>query len=61
MLSACGQSGDLYLPHTPEAAQRTRLPGVVFLPVKSGTQAGAASQPASAPAAGASDAAPVSR
>jgi hypothetical protein len=61
LLAACGQRGDLYLPQTPEAAQRTRLPGIVFLPTQSPAQspASAASSPASAPQSGASDAAPV--
>ena len=29
-LSGCGQKGPLYVPHTPEAAQRATLPQTVF-------------------------------
>ena len=48
-LSACGQRGDLYLPNTPEANARTRLPGVVFMPGKA-VAASEPAQPGSSPA-----------
>nr|WP_236904160.1 lipoprotein [Comamonas serinivorans] len=46
-MAGCGQRGDLYLPQSPEAAQRTRLPGVVFLPSPSQSANPSANRPAS--------------
>ena len=60
LVSACGQRGDLYLPSSEAGKQRTRLPGVVFMPTKNAAQTPAAA--ASAPQAAASaDVAPASK
>jgi predicted small lipoprotein YifL len=45
-LSACGQKGPLYLPHTPAAAGRATLPQTVF---GGGAKASAPAAVASAP------------
>jgi predicted small lipoprotein YifL len=38
LVCACGQRGDLYLPSSDAGKQRTRLPGVVFMPTKTTAQ-----------------------